>query len=139
MSIKPSGSDNPLRDSLLISKSFLAASPPPNTSSTAGPKSDDDEEVDFLDRERAVLGEDAEQFTSGPTVEDDDEDYSENDNDGDLLGDDFADSSPPTANTQGSRPAADDGDDNFESAFPAIDMQNEVRITQFTTHTIHML
>jgi len=73
-------------------------------------------EGSFLDRERAILGQDAEQFgsTQGPTnnattVEDDD---------GDLLGgDDFG----------GDNRAATVGNDlnEFESSFPAIDTQNE--------------
>lgn len=72
----------------------------------------------FLDRERAALGEDAEQFGStqepinnATTVEDDD---------GDLLGgDDFG----------GDSRAGPVGNDmnEFESSFPAIDTQNEVR------------
>lgn len=72
----------------------------------------------FLDRERAALGEDADQFateqdrtTTSATVQDDDND---------LLGgdDDFGEPQHPAATTQ------DDLD--FESSYPAIDTQNEV-------------
>ena len=73
-------------------------------------------EGSFLDRERALLGEDADQFGSVPdhtnnaTVQEDD---------GDLLGgDDFG--GEQQAST------VPDGMNDFESSFPAIDTQNEV-------------
>jgi hypothetical protein len=80
-------------------------------------------EGSFLDRERAMLGEDAEQFgvvqdrtNNATTVEDHDEDL--------LGGDDFGEDNR----------AATVGDDvnEFESSFPAIDTQNEVS-THFLT------
>jgi hypothetical protein len=74
-------------------------------------------EGSFLDRERAILGEDAEQFgaiqdhtNNAATVEDDD---------GDLLGGDY------TGESNKATMAGGDMDD-FESSFPAIDTQNEV-------------
>jgi hypothetical protein len=74
----------------------------------------------FLERERALLGEDADLFAandkpSAATVEDGDDD--------DLLGggDDFV-SAP-----QGSGGAAQNDLDTFESSFPAIDTRNDVR------------
>lgn len=81
-------------------------------------------EGSFLDRERALLGEDAAQFgavqdhpNTATTAEDDD---------GDLLGgDDFGGDK---------RATAVGGDLNdFESSFPAIDAQNEVS-THFLRH-----
>jgi hypothetical protein len=78
----------------------------------------------FLDRERALLGEDAEQFgaiqdhtNNAPTVEDDD---------GDLLGGD---------NFGGDTRATTVGGEmnDFESSFPAIDIQNEVSPYSFTS------
>jgi hypothetical protein len=72
---------------------------------------------DFLERERALLGEDADLFNAGDskpntaTVQDGDDDL--------LGGDDFA-SAQPSAGAQGN-----DLDD-FESSFPAIDTRNEV-------------
>jgi Clathrin light chain len=77
----------------------------------------------FLDRERALLGEDAEQFgaiqdhtNNAATVEDDD---------GDLLGGD---------NFGGDNRATTVGDEmnDFENFFPAIDSQNEVSRYSFT-------
>lgn len=69
---------------------------------------------DFLARERAALGEDAEMFGAGTqrqtTVEDGDDD---------LLGGDFAPSSKPN-DTQY------DDFDTFESSFPAVDNTNDV-------------
>ena len=77
---------------------------------------------DFLERERAVLGDDADFFTSndipahgqGAQVEDADDD---------LLGGDGEDFSAP-AQASASR---DDDFDGFENSFPAIDTRNEVR------------
>lgn len=78
---------------------------------------------DFLERERALLGEDADLFNAGDskpgaaTVEDGDDDL--------LGGDDFV-SAP--AQTSG-------GDiDDFESSFPAIDTTNNVRMSLFSLH-----
>ncbi len=77
-------------------------------------------EGSFLERERAALGEDADQFasaqdpkTASGTVQDDD---------GDLLGgdDDFGEPQHAAATTQ--------EDLDFESSYPAIDTQNEVRL-----------
>jgi hypothetical protein len=78
----------------------------------------------FLERERAALGEDADLFASNDapkqtaTVEDDDDD---------LLGgggnDNFSAPSGPTG--AGQEPA--DDFDGFESSFPAIDTRNDVR------------
>lgn len=72
---------------------------------------------DFLARERAALGEDAEMFGGGnqtrqTTVEDGDDD---------LLGGDFAGPSQ----TQGGQ--FDDMDD-FESSFPMVDTTNAVSL-----------
>ena len=73
-------------------------------------------EGSFLDRERAVLGEDADQFGSAPdhtnsaTVQEDD---------GDLLGGDDIGAEQRASTVQ-------DGMNEFESSFPAIDTQNEV-------------
>jgi len=72
---------------------------------------------DFLARERALLGEDADLFSSGndtrqTTVED-------GDGDDDLLGGDFS-SGPQHA------PVAHDDFDTFESSFPAVDSTNDV-------------
>ena len=74
---------------------------------------------DFLSRERALLGDDADQFATpndnSATVEDvgDDDD----DGEGDLLG-----------GSSGGAGGAGAGDDmaGFESSFPAIDTSNEV-------------
>ncbi|KIW73460.1 hypothetical protein PV04_01576 [Phialophora macrospora] len=74
---------------------------------------------DFLERERALLGEDADLFNAGDnrpsaaTVEDGDDD---------LLGgnDDFT-----SAPAQPSGGAAIDDLDDFESSFPAIDTRND--------------
>lgn len=77
-------------------------------------------EGSFLDRERAALGEDADQFatsqdrpTTSATVQDGEDD---------LLGgdDDFGEPQHAAATTQ--------EDLDFESSFPAIDTQNEVRL-----------
>lgn len=74
----------------------------------------------FLDRERALLGEDADQFnftqgqaTNSATAQDGD----------DLLGgdDDFSEPQHPAPTTQ--------EDLDFERSYPAIDTQNEVRQT----------
>ena len=87
---------------------------------------DDDEptgpasgEGSFLDRERAVLGEDADQFataqdraTTSGTVQD---------GDNDLLGGDDDSGEPQHA------AATNQEDLDFQTAFPAIDTQNEVR------------
>jgi hypothetical protein len=71
---------------------------------------DSNDTDDFLSRERALLGDDADQFASEndklATVEDDD----------DLMGGDFN-----QANVGGQAM------DGFESSFPAIDTTNDVR------------
>lgn len=76
-------------------------------------------EGSFLDRERAALGEDADQFateqdrtTSSATVQDGEDD---------LLGEDvsFREIQPEGATTQ--------EDLEFENSYPAIDTQNQVR------------
>ena len=80
---------------------------------------EDSEPSDFLARERAALGEDANQFSTtgdnnNATVEDDDND---------LLG--GGDDSLPAAAPSG----GDMGDlGDFESSFPSIDTQNEVLV-----------
>jgi hypothetical protein len=70
---------------------------------------DSNDTDDFLSRERALLGDDADQFTSESdklaTVEDDD----------DLMGGDYS-----QANVGGQEM------DGFESSFPAIDTTNDV-------------
>lgn len=70
---------------------------------------------DFLSRERALLGDDAAQFASphdnAPTVEDDNND---------LLGGDGNYDMPTTGNEELT---------GFESSFPAVDTQNNVRQT----------
>ena len=76
---------------------------------------------DFLERERAALGDDADMFGSNNTqaaqVEDGDDD---------LLGggDDFA------AAPAGGSGGMDDDMNGFESSFPAIDTRNDVRMLQ---------
>lgn len=83
---------------------------------------------DFLERERALLGEDAELFNAGDskpgatTVEDGDDDL--------LGGDDFV-----SAPAQPSGGAANNDIDDFESSFPAIDTTNNVRISLFSFST----
>ena len=81
-------------------------------------------EGSFLDRERAILGEDAAQFGAvqdhthnATTVEDDDADL--------LGGDDYGGDNRAT--TVGG------GMDDFESSFPAIDTQNEVSTHVYDT------
>ena len=76
---------------------------------------------DFLERERAALGEDADLFSANDApkqsarVED-------GDADDDLLGgDDFSGPQQPSSNN--------DDLDGFESSFPAIDSQNDVHTT----------
>ena len=75
-----------------------------------------DEPSDFLARERAALGDDAQQFTTAAdnsaTVADVDDD------DDDLLG-----GGGPAATNGASSLGNDMGD--FESSFPAVDTQNE--------------
>lgn len=79
---------------------------------------DTTEPSDFLSRERALLGDDADQFSSpadtnlATTVQD-------GDDDDDLLGGDFQ-AAPPVHS----------GDDmgDFETSFPAIDTSNEVSL-----------
>lgn len=71
----------------------------------------------FLERERAVLGEDADLFATNDkpgatTVEDGDDD---------LLGGDDGDF------TSAAQPAAENDLDTFESSFPVIDSRNDVR------------
>lgn len=77
-------------------------------------------EGSFLERERAVLGEDAELFAANDkpgaaTVED---------GGGDLLGEDGDFTSAPAQ--QSGEPQKDL--DDFESSFPAIDTQNDVGV-----------
>ena len=79
---------------------------------------------DFLERERAALGEDADFFSGNNNqqaaqVEDDD---------GDLLGggDDFGAPAPQTG-------SKDDDINGFESAFPAIDTRNDVSLSLLST------
>lgn len=88
-----------------------------------GPDTDDD----FLARERALLGDDAEQF-AGPgdragqttTVEDGEED---------LLGGDYSSVEPHDGGGQtGGQDLTD-----FETSFPAIDTRNEVRHSHLTS------
>ena len=81
-------------------------------------KTDGAPEGSFLDRERAALGEDADLFATtddhratNTTVEDGDDD---------LLG---GEDSAPVHQGQ----SAGDDLDGFESSFPAISTQNEVR------------
>ncbi|KAK4950638.1 Clathrin light chain [Elasticomyces elasticus] len=76
---------------------------------------------DFLARERAALGDDADIFTSdnhntATVAEDDDDD------DDDLLGGGMGGSSAPTNNNGG---MGEDMMGDFESSFPAVDTQNE--------------
>jgi Clathrin light chain len=76
-------------------------------------------EGSFLDRERAALGEDADQFATSqdrPTIS-----ATVQDGEDDLLGgdDDFGEPQHAAATTQ--------EDLDFESSFPAIDTRNEVR------------
>lgn len=71
---------------------------------------------DFLARERAALGDDADMFASAndskqTTVED-------GDGDDDLLGGDFG-------NTQHAAPVDSNDFDTFESSFPAVDTSND--------------
>ena len=73
---------------------------------------------DFLARERAALGEDADLFASGndtkqTTVEDGDDD---------LLGGDFSGGATHA-------PVDHDDMDTFESSFPAVDTTNDVSST----------
>ena len=81
---------------------------------------DSDEPSDFLARERAALGEDAQQFsTSGDnaaTVE-------EADDDDDLLGGGAPSAAPTNGNYDHDFGNNDMGD--FESSFPAVDTQND--------------
>ncbi|KAL8726498.1 MAG: hypothetical protein Q9181_006027, partial [Wetmoreana brouardii] len=81
---------------------------PKSNGATNGAADADD---DFLARERALLGDDAAQFTSSndnaATVED---------GDFDLLGGD---------NNQDGAPAQGQEINQFESSFPAVDTQNE--------------
>ena len=77
---------------------------------------------DFQERERALLGEDADLFQSGgapqgATVEDGDDD---------LLGGDFQ-AAP-------SGPGDQDEINGFESSFPALDTDNAVRYSQYLPH-----
>jgi len=72
----------------------------------------------FLERERALLGEDADLFAANDkpgaaTVEDDDDD---------LLGGDGDFTSAPVQSSAGAQHELDD----FESSFPAIDTRNAV-------------
>jgi len=85
---------------------------------------DANEPSDFLSRERAMLGDDADLFSTPAdntaTVQDGDDD--------DLLGGDFQDSAPAQSNN-------DMGD--FESSFPAIDTSNEVSLSSSTLPRPH--
>lgn len=97
---------------------------PGQTEATGGnAPSNLDEPSDFLARERAALGEDAQQFTTSEdnaaTVEDGDDD------DDDLLGGGMGAPSAPANNNNGD--FGDFGGDDvgdFESSFPAVDTQN---------------
>ena len=71
---------------------------------------------DFLARERAALGEDADLFSS----ENDTRQTTVEDGDDDLLGGDFSGGAPQTSAGQG------DDLDAFESSFPAMDNTNDV-------------
>ena len=73
---------------------------------------------DFLERERAALGDDADFFSS---ANDNTQAARVEEDDGDLLGgdDDFSAPAPQSA-------PKDDDLDGFESAFPAIDTRNDV-------------
>ncbi|KAK4892821.1 Clathrin light chain [Elasticomyces elasticus] len=81
--------------------------------------------TDFLARERAALGDDADIFTSSneshntATVADQDDD----EDDDDLLGGGMGGSSAPTNNNNGGM--GEDMMGDFESSFPAVDTQNE--------------
>lgn len=75
-----------------------------------------DEPSDFLARERAALGEDAEQFT---TAQDNTATVADADDDDDLLG-----GGGGAAPTNGAS-AGGDMMGEFESSFPAVDTQNE--------------
>ncbi|KAK5083926.1 Clathrin light chain [Lithohypha guttulata] len=70
---------------------------------------------DFLARERAALGEDADLFSS----ENDTRQTTVEDGDDDLLGGDFSGGAPQTSAGQG------DDLDAFESSFPAMDNTND--------------
>ena len=76
---------------------------------------------DFLERERAALGEDADFFSANDAPK---QSATVEDGDDDLLGggDDF---SAPQQHQQSGGLDSDLGD--FESSFPAIDTQNDVR------------
>ena len=69
----------------------------------------------FLDRERAILGDDADLFSSG-----DQQTARVEDGDNDLLGGDFSEVQQPSEGVEA------DELDGFESSFPAIDTRNEV-------------
>ena len=80
-----------------------------------GPRAGDD----FLRRERALLGDDAAQFASS-----NDKAATVDDGDNDLLGDGGGSYRGPAAG--GEAEVA-----NFESAFPAMDTQNQVNYSEF--------
>lgn len=69
---------------------------------------------DFLARERAALGEDADMFSANDTRQ-----TTVEDGDDDLLGGDFGGSAPQQS-------AGQEDLDDFESSFPAVDTTNDV-------------
>ena len=86
-----------------------------NTGQTEVREGDASGDGDFIARERAALGEDADLFSSGndarqTTVEDGDDD---------LLGGDFSGGAQQAS-------VAQDDFDTFESSFPAVNTTNDV-------------
>lgn len=78
---------------------------------------------DFLARERAALGEDAELFSGNDTRQ-----TTVEDGDDDLLGGDFSGSAPQQS-------AGQEDLDMFESSFPAVDTTNDVCALLFSALT----
>ncbi|EMC94057.1 hypothetical protein BAUCODRAFT_94132 [Baudoinia panamericana UAMH 10762] len=78
------------------------------------------EPSDFLARERAALGDDAQQFASPA---DNTATVADGDDDDDLLG--GGDSSAPSHTHHTNGAAEDDMMGDFESSFPAVDTQND--------------
>ncbi len=76
---------------------------------------------DFLERERAALGDDADFFSTNDTPAQNQGARVEDGDDDDLLGGDDDFPAPQASGTQ------DDDLDGFESSFPAIDARNDVR------------
>ena len=84
---------------------------------------------DFLERERAALGEDADFFSTNDAAQT--ARVEDGDDDGDLLGgggDDFG--APATQSA-----FKDDEIDGFESSFPAIDTRNDASLSKRKQHT----